>query len=165
MEKLIVTLIVAGIGGFIGIKLKIPAGAMIGAMVFVAIYNIYTGKATIPSNFKTIAQVVVGGIIGLNFTIEAVGDLKEIIIPTIILVVALTLFSIGLGFFIHKVTGLDLMTALFSSSPGGLTDMAIISEAYGADTTKVVGMHLARLVTVIVVIPMLIKLLVNTIKP
>lgn len=159
MEKIIYTLIVAAIGGYVGIKLKIPAGAMIGAMVFVAIYNIKTSQGYIPRDFKLVAQVVVGAMLGLNFNMESILALKKLVLPSIVLVVGLTVFSLLLGILIHKITGLDLVTALFSSSPGGLTDMSLLSEAYGAQTHIVALMHLIRLTTVITIFPILIKFL------
>ncbi|WP_051542066.1 AbrB family transcriptional regulator [Clostridium lundense] len=158
MEKIIYTLIIASIGGVLGIKLKIPAGALVGSMIAVAIYNIYGGKGAMPSNFKLGAQIVVGGMIGLNFTKESIYALKDIIFPAVILVIGLTLLSILLGFAIYKLTGLDLVTALFSSAPGGITDMTLISEAYGADISKVALLHLMRLLSVITILPFLIKI-------
>jgi len=159
MEKIIYTLVIAAVGGYIGIKLKIPAGALIGAMVFVAAYNIKTSQGYIPRDFKLVAQIVVGGMLGLNFNMEAISALKKLILPSIVLVIGLTIFSLLLGILIHKITGLDLVTALFSSSPGGLTDMSLLSEAYGAQTHIVALMHLIRLTTVITIFPIIIKFL------
>jgi uncharacterized protein len=159
MEKIIYTLIIAGIGGYIGVKLKVPAGALIGAMIFVAIYNIKTSQGYIPKDFKLIAQIVVGAMLGLNFNMEAILSLRKLILPSIVLVLGLTIFSLLLGLLIYKITGLDLVTALFSSSPGGLTDMSLLSEAYGAQTHIVALMHLIRLTTVITIFPIIIKFL------
>lgn len=153
MDKIIYTLVIAFIGGFIGIKLKIPAGALIGAMFAVAAYNMYTGKGDIPANFKLIAQIVVGGMIGLNFNTGTISGLKELIVPSFLLAAGLILNSIILGFVISKLTGLDMITALFSSAPGGIADMTLISDAYGADTPKVALLHLVRLISVISMMP------------
>lgn len=158
MDKVLYTILVASIGGIIGIKLKIPAGALIGAMISVAIYNIFTGQGVIPNSFKIFAQILVGGMIGLNFTMDTVCGLKNLILPAAMLVVGLMIFSLCLGLIISKLTGLDLITALFSCSPGGLTDMTIIADEYGAQTPKVALMHLMRLITVITVLPLVIKL-------
>lgn len=155
---------VAAIGGIIGIKLKIPAGALIGAMISVAIYNIASSKAAIPSSFKMGAQILVGGMIGLNFTLEAVTGLKKLILPSIVLVIGLTALCLTLGLIISKVTGIDLVTALFSSSPGGLADMVLISDAYGADTTTVALMHLIRLITVVTLMPIAIRFFTNLVE-
>lgn len=157
MEKVIYTLVVGTIGGYFGIKFKIPAGAMIGAMTFVAIYNIFTSAGQVPDNFKIVAQIVIGSMIGLNFTMDSVSGLKNLIIPSIVLVLGLTALSIILGFIIHKVTGLDLPTALFSSAPGGITDMVIMSESFGAKTHIVALLHLIRLTTVLTILPIVIK--------
>lgn len=163
MEKVLLTLIVAGMGGLIGIKLNIPAGAMIGSMVAVIVLNVSSGKAYIPENFKLVAQMVVGGVIGLRFTRESIADLKEMIVPAIILMIGLLALCVILGYIIHKTTGLDLTTALFSTSPGGIADMSIIAEAYGADVRKVVALHMVRLVSVITLLPIIIKFLVEKI--
>lgn len=164
MGRILITLIVAAAGGLLGVKLKIPAGAMIGAMFSVALFNILSGKASIPVNFRLVAQMVVGGMIGLKFTKETIYQLKELIVPAIILVVGFMIFSVALGYLIYKVTGLELMTALFSTSPGGLTDMTLIADAYGAETPKIAVMHMMRLVSVITILPIVIKALTHYIK-
>lgn len=155
--SIVLTLVIGLIGGIIGTKLKIPAGALIGSMIFVATYNIFTDNAFIPKNFKVIAQILIGSIIGLSFTLNSVMELRKILVPALILVISLTVFSLLLGFAISKLTNIDLITALFGSLPGGLTDMTIISEIYGADTPKVVAMHLSRMLTVVTVVPILIR--------
>ncbi len=167
MDKIIYTLIIGAIGGYLGIKLKIPAGAMIGSMIAVAIYNVFSKNGYVPSNFKLVAQIVIGAIIGLNFTMDSILELKNLIIPSIILVIGLTFFSLLLGLIIFKLTGsslfkmdgLDLPTALFSAAPGGLTDMVIMSESFGAQTHIVALLHLIRLTTVLTVLPLAIKFL------
>jgi len=155
---MIYTLIIACIGGIIGLKLKLPAGALVGSMVFVAIYNIFFENAEIPANFKAIAQIIVGGLIGLYFTKKSVCGLKDLIVPVFILSAGMMASCIILGFIISKLSGLDLVTALFSSAPGGLTDMTLISEAYGADISKVALLHLIRMITVVMILPLIIKL-------
>ena len=156
MEKIIYTLMVAFVGGYIGIRLRMPAGAFVGAMFAVAAFNILSGKGYIPPNFKLVAQIVVGGIIGLNFNMDTVLGLKTLIVPALVLVVGLMGYCIFLGFILSKLTGLDMMTALFSCAPGGLTDMTLISDAYGAQTHKVALLHLVRLITVISAMPLVI---------
>jgi len=161
---IILTLIVAFIGGMVGLKLKIPAGALVGAMIAVALVKIGSGRGELPYNFRIMAQIVVGGMLGLNFTMETVTGLKNLIVPAMIVVIGLTLFSVILGFVLSKLTGMDLTTALFSVSPGGLTDMTLISGAYGADTPTVALLHLMRLLTVITVLPTIIGALMRWVQ-
>jgi len=156
LRKIIYTFALAFAGGYAGIILKIPAGALIGAMFAVGLFNMHTGKGNIPNSFRTLSQITVGGIIGLNFTAETLSSLKYLFAPALILVLGLMLYCILLGFIIHKLSGLDLITSLFSTSPGGLADTAIISDAYGADTPKVALLHLVRLISVISLLPAII---------
>ncbi len=155
MEKVFITLITAGAGGLIGLKLKIPAGALIGAMVAVSVFNIFSGNARIPSELKFIAQVILGGIIGMSINMEAVKGLKTVIVPGLILVAVLFVFSVIAGLIIAKTTGIDLYTALFSCSPGGLSEMTIIADSYGADLSKVVLIHIIRIMSVILFFPVI----------
>ncbi|MDY0236955.1 MAG: AbrB family transcriptional regulator [Gudongella sp.] len=157
MGKIIMTLFVAAVGGLVGIKLKIPAGALVFSMLAVAIYNIYTANAFIPYNFRVMAQIVVGGMIGLRFTKETMVEIKEILIPSIVIILVLTVFSLFLAFVLHKTTGMDIVTALFSTAPGGLTDMSLISDSYGADSPKVAVIHTLRIVLVVTFVPIIIK--------
>lgn len=163
MEKMFYTLLIASIGGLIGLKLKIPAGTLIGSMIFVAVFNISTGNGEISRYIKIMAQIALGAVIGLNFTMDAIIGLKKLIVPAFILIISLMVFCVGLGILISKLSGLDLKTALFSCAPGGLTDMAIIAEAYGAIVPSVVLFHLMRVITVIIILPFVIKYLSNKI--
>ena len=156
MEKTLITLIIAAAGGLLGLKLKIPAGALIGAIVAVSAYNIYSGNAHIPVSLKITAQIILGGIIGLSINMEAVKGLRSVLVPAAILVAVLFIFSVIAGLIISKVTGMDLYTALFSCSPGGLSEMAIIADSYGADIPKVVLVHLIRVLRVVLFFPLII---------
>lgn len=159
MERIGITLLVAIVGGLLGIKLKVPAGALVFSMLAVALYNIYTSNAYIPYNFRVMAQIVVGGMIGLRFTKGTIVEIKEMLLPTILVITVMTLFGFFLAFVLHKATGMDIITALFSTAPGGLTDMSLISDTYGADSPKVAVMHTLRIVLVVTFVPIIIKFL------
>ena len=53
-----ITILIAVIGSYIALKLNFPAGAMIGSLFAVAIFNIITGEAYLPQNIKIITQIV-----------------------------------------------------------------------------------------------------------
>ncbi|SHJ15565.1 hypothetical protein SAMN02745751_01867 [Dethiosulfatibacter aminovorans DSM 17477] len=155
--RILYTLAAASIGGLIGLKLKLPAGAFIGAMFASALYNIILGSGYIPFEMRICAQIVIGAYIGLSFSKESIGQIRDMIGPIIVMVLGLFLASILLGLFVSKVTGVDLVTSMLGSSPGGLTEMSIIADSYDADVSKVVIMHLMRLIGVVVILPALIR--------
>ncbi|MDC7234733.1 MAG: AbrB family transcriptional regulator [Spirochaetales bacterium] len=151
------TILIGITGGIIGIKLKLPAGALFGAMVATAIYNLLCNKGYIPPQLDTVMQIVIGTMIGLNFNLETVKGLKSVFFAAVIMVIGLLVFSLILGWLISRLTGMDLITALFSASPGGLSNIVLISKAYGGQAHIVALLHTLRLVAVVVFMPVIVQ--------
>ncbi|CZQ99927.1 abrb duplication [Trichococcus palustris] len=157
--KLLGTLLVAIIGGWAGIRFRVPAGGMIGSLVAVAIYNYFSQMGYMPPNLKIIGQIIIGGTIGMNFNKNSLAQMKEVFLPALVSVAILLTVGIVVGYILHKVTGIDLITALLGTAPGGLADMTIIAASYGADTIVVASIHLIRLFSVIFLMPIIIRVI------
>lgn len=155
------TILIGIIGSHIALKLKVPAGAMIGALFFVAIFNIFIGGAYLPQNIKIITQIATGTFIGAKITLADIKGLKEIFFPAILLVVIMAIFNFIMGFFIYITTDIDIVTALFATAPGGITDISIISYDFGADSAKVAILQLIRMVSVVCILPFIIKFVIK----
>ncbi len=112
MNNLILILLLGCLGGIIGEKLNIPAGSLVGAMILVGIYNVFTSNAVVPKELAFLSQVVIGSAIGLNFTPDIFRLLSKLVIPSLIVVTGLLLMSVVLGLILHKFTGLDIATSL-----------------------------------------------------
>jgi len=150
-------MLIGAAGGIIGLKLKLPAGALFGAMAATAAYHLLTSKGYVPPQANTILQIAIGATIGLNFSMENIKGLGSIFLSAVVMVIGLMIFSLILGFIISKVTGMDLITALFSASPGGLANIVLISDAYGAQAHIVALLHTLRLVSVVFFMPIIVK--------
>lgn len=159
--SLVYTLLAATAGGLLIKKFKVPAGAMIGAMLAVALLGIFTGQAYLPSEIKVVLQIIAGTFIGLGIEKKDVVALKKVIRPAIINVAAVILLTLAMGFLLYYFTDFDLPTALLSCAPGGVVDMALISYDIGADASVVSILQLTRLVSVIVLFPPLITRIVK----
>lgn len=153
----LITLAIATGGSFLARKVKMPAGAMLGAMIGVAIFNIFSGRGFFPEELRTVVQVFSGAMIGSKVAKKDVVELKYIILPTVILLLFMMLMNVTLGFTIYKTGGLDIATALFASSPGGLSDMALLAEELGANSTYVTLLQLIRILTIFSFMPAIIK--------
>lgn len=162
--KLLGTLLVAFIGGWAGIRFRVPAGAMIGSLVAVAIYNYFSQMGYMPANLKIIGQIIIGGTIGMNFNKSSLAEMKQVFLPAIASVFILLTVGMVAGYILHKVTGIDLVTALLGTSPGGLTDMSILAASYEADTIIVSSIHLIRLFSVIFLMPIIVRIISNFIS-
>ena len=112
-----------------------------------------------PANLKIIGQIIIGGTIGMNFTKSSLAEMKQVFFPAVISVVILLTVGVIAGYILHKVAGIDLITALLGTSPGGLTDMTILAAAFEADTIIVSSIHLVRLFSVILLMPIFVRII------
>lgn len=160
----IVTILIGVIGSYFAIRVKIPAGAMVGSLFFIAIFNIFKGEAYLPQNIKIITQIATGIFIGSKITLEDIKGLKETLFPAVLLVTFMAVFNFIMGFFIYLTTEIDIVTALFATAPGGITDISIISYDFGADSAKVAILQLIRMVSVVGILPFVIKFVVKKIN-
>lgn len=154
-----ITILVGMLGAGIGLKLKVPAGAMIGSLFSVAVFNILTDSAYLPESYKIITQISTGTFIGAKITFDDIKGLKKVFFPAFLMVVLMGVFNIFMGMLIHYLTSIDIVTALFATAPGGIADMTIISYDFGADSSKVAVLQLIRLISVVTIIPVIIKFL------
>ncbi len=73
--NLLLTILVAAAGSYLFYKFRIPAGALIGAIIFSAALNIITGVGTFPGFMKTVLQAVAGAFIGQRVTRNDLAEL------------------------------------------------------------------------------------------
>lgn len=149
--------LLAALGGFLFYKMKMPAGAMIGSMIFVAVFNIFTGEAYFPAESKVLSQAVAGAFIGMGMTRELFRGLRALLKAALMVTVVMQVTGLTIGMVFYRITGFDIKTALLSCSPGGIVDMTLISMDMGADTAIVAAVHTIRLLVVVSVFPPLMK--------
>ena len=153
---LLLTLLVGSVFGLIAIKLKIPAGLMVGGIIGVAILNIIFDVAYMPNQTTIVVQIVAGAFIGCTMEKSDLRRLPKIIKPAAIMLGALLILNLTAGFLIYFLSPLDLVTSLMSVVPGGVSDTPIIAVDMGADGPKVAVMQLARQILGIGIFPALI---------
>lgn len=151
----------AAAGGVIVYLTGINAGALIGGMIGSAVFCVAHQKQTYPLRLKNVLQIGSGAYIGVKFTWQLVRDLNQLLVPFCIMAVGIFVFTIITAFLIHKLAHIDLPTALISSSPGGISEMVLLTDELGADTTTVGILHTIRLVVVIVLFPYMIEVLLH----
>ena len=157
MENVLLTIIIATLVGYIFLKLKVPGGMMVGSIIGVSLLNITTGSALMLPAAKVSAQIIAGAFIAGGLEKTDLKRLKSIVKPAIILLVGMLILNIAAGFLIYIFSPLDLVTSLMCAVPGGISDMPIISEEMGADSSKVAVMQFIRLIFGIGVFPFLIS--------
>lgn len=142
------TVVVAAATGLTLQKLNFPAGAMVGALIGVGVLNIVTGHALMPSSVKILTKTVAGLFVGMNMTLEMVGNMKRLFRPVLVLVGVIFTLCLSVGVLLSRMTGLDAVTALFCVAPGGLTDMTLMTMDMGGDAAVVAVLQVLRLLSV-----------------
>ncbi len=156
---MVVSSMVAIAGGYVFNHINFPAGAIVGAIFSIILLNLVTDKAAYPSYLKTAVQLLAGCYIGSKMTSQFLSEIPTLAIPLVVLILELFFMAFVTAYIIHKLTKLNFATALFSSTPGGITEMSIISEEMGLDTPKIVLMHTCRIIAVLSILPSLVRIL------
>ena len=155
--NLILTLIIAILGGYLASKKKVSAAYMLGALFLVALFNICSNKAFLPNYFKFITQIATGTFIGSKFRSEDIKMLKKVIIPGMTMVLLMITFSFILSYLMSTFLGIDNLTSFFATAPGGIMDISLIAYDFKANTSQVALLQLIRLISVISFVPFFTK--------
>lgn len=159
LVNLLLTLFVGSICGFTGFFLNIPAGTMMFSLLGTLVFHLITERGYLPTPIKYTTQLLTGGLIGQTITIAALSGLSRALFPAFIIVIGFILITLVLGSILSKATDLDLATALFACAPGGATDLALISEDFGAHPATVSIIQLPRVIGVIFLYPIAVQFL------
>ncbi len=162
-------MVLCGIVGGVGfIWLKIPGGAMVGAMAGTILYLMFLGPGArvpeFPPLFQSVVYIAMGILIGSVFRPELFelfwSKWPVIVISTLIL---LTGGFIG-AILLYKSGLLTPTGAYLASSPGGLNAVAGIANQMGSEAPLVVLCQTVRLYTVLITAPFIGKLLHSFLK-
>jgi uncharacterized protein len=147
------------IGGILGISLGLPAGSMLGALLIIAVLKIIGLQMPPPSTrMIEFAQIGMGLVIGLTFNQPFTSYLSELWLPLLIISLIQLSSGICLAMAISYFFKWDLLTSLCACSPAGVSQMSVIALELDADPIRVSLMHLVRLVTIILFIPVFLAL-------
>ena len=154
---ILLTACAAILGGYAGLKLRIPAGALIGSMLLTAALNVAFSAAYMPADVKFYTQVATGIYIGAKISRSNLQDLKRILKPALLLLLIMLIFSVCVGLVIYSVSDLSISTALFAMAPGGITDMTLASMDFSAESSVVALIQTLRVIFTTALLPFLIK--------
>lgn len=150
-------LLIASLGGLLGVYLKIPVGALILSLMASSVLKLTKNTAQLNPFIRYIAQVLAGSIIGSTFTRHSLSQIHQLIIPAVLLLASYLLINVLFGTIIYKRGILDLKSALFASSPAGATDISLIAGELGGDMPKIAATQICRTIYTIVVLPNLVQ--------
>ena len=144
------TALVAAVGAWVGIRLRLPAGALMGPLVLgVALEELGMMRLAWPPGVPQAAFLVLGLWVGLLFdraSIKRAGRLFPLVLAS---AVGLTAACAGLGWALTALTSIDGLTAYLATAPGGIDSVAIMALGSGADAPLVLAVQMLRLFAVV----------------
>ena len=150
-------LVAAGAAGLaLGLRLRIPAGQVIGPIIASAIVHL-TGLVTIqpPAIAGVIAQIVIGSSLGARFA----GASPRLLLRTSRLALLGVAWMLGLAIVMaaltHSVTGREPTLYVMSFAPAGVIEMSLIALTLGANPVFVTAHHVIRLFVTVMATPVL----------
>lgn len=156
MNQQIFLYIVCGTAGaFLFRMLHIPGGLMLGATVGgMLVKLLFPGDAEMPSSFFNAAQIAmgicVGAMLSKGMLAELRGHIPEMLVSTGIL--------LGAGFlaalFVAKAMGMDIVSSILATSPGGLNAVIGLSDEPAA-LPKIMAFQMVRLYAILIFVPVL----------
>lgn len=159
---LLVTLGIAAIGSMVGAALDVPAGALLFSMLFVLFSKMtFFPLAQLPMWCRRAAQILSGCVIGTRMYYEDLIQLRQIIIPVVVLLTAYLINCILTGLLLSKYFKMDRKEGMLCVSPAGATEMAMIAGDLGVDSPQLILIQICRLISVLSIFPQVIAILAN----
>lgn len=153
IKSFLLTMLIAGCGGVLFAVIQFPLAWLIGAMLATTIASIAGVRVWVPQWLRITMIAVLGIMLGSAFSPEMVAEMGRWIMPLVVLALFVLLVTfVGAAYF-NKVAGYDPVTAYFSATPGGMTEMALVGEQYGADIRVISLGHATRVLITVGTIP------------
>ncbi len=103
-------------------------------------------------------EVGIGTVIGTSLTKDSLVELQNLWKPAILITFTLVLTGLAIGLWTSRLLKLDVITTILGAAPGGISGMSLVGTEYGVGA-PVATLHAVRLITVLLIIPIIVKLL------
>ena len=163
LGRLLFTLAMTGSGAFIFHQLGVPAGIMVGAMLFAVIASLSGARIHFRSSgVFGILLVGVGIMISDNISAQTLEVLlyNNLAWPMFLSTMLIVLSSFLVAYIIHRVSGWDYPTSFLATAPAGLTLMTTLALNYGKNPLHVSSLHLCRLIVLKTTVPLIFMFLI-----
>ena len=152
-QGMTISLLAAVIGLFVGRRLKLPAGQLMGPLIMAALVNL-SGLTTInlPNSLIIIAQIVIGTSLGTQFSRLNKSMLVRAIGLSFVSVSVMMLIGVTICLILSYSKQFPFDLLLISFAPGGLTEMSLIALTLSANPALVSLHHLYRIILTVVLL-------------
>ncbi len=155
LRRFVFALLIGLVGGAIFAWLDLPLPWMLGALAATMGASLTGVDIAVPQAARKLVIAVVGVILGSSFTGDRIVNLSEWLPSLAVMPVYVLVLGAVILFYLRKISGFDHKTGFFAATPGGLSEMVILSDQLGGDLRSVALFHSARLILIVFSIPLL----------
>ncbi|NEK60505.1 AbrB family transcriptional regulator [Geodermatophilus sabuli] len=139
--------------------LRIPVPALLGSLLVAAVLDLsgLSRGAQLPAPLETVAFLLIGLAVGLNFTRESLRTIGRALPLALAVIVGVIVGCAGLGAVLTLTTGASALDAYLATTPGGLYAVLATARDGGADATFVLAVQVLRLFVMLLSAPLLAR--------
>lgn len=158
MKKKLVVCISAICGGLFLNYLGIPAGALIGSLLGTATSQMAMDiNLDISPMLKCSTRMIMGSYIGLSITLEGIRQIRSVLGAALVTIIGMIFVAALATYILHRFFKFELVEAFLSCLPAGLSEIGMNAEEFKVDPLQLTTIHLMRLISTLVVIPILVS--------
>jgi membrane AbrB-like protein len=149
----LLSLVIGTTGGALFYYWRLPLPWMLGSMIFVSVCALSGVPVRRYMPLRNVMVAVLGVLLGSFFT---VGIFSELLTwgGAILIMIGYVVVTTAISLFVFRTLGyMDVTTAYFSSTPGGLGVMVLAGEEAGGDHRLIPVAHATRVFMVVLTIP------------
>ncbi len=146
--------------GLVFVKLKVPAGFVLGAMAAATVAKLcglYT--ASMPPVLTVITFVLTGAVIGSRFSGISRGELVSAAVGGLIATAMTVAIVTAIAFGVSLLVDMPFGQIWLGLSPGALEGMGALGVALGYDTAFIAAHHVIRLLLLTFAIPLVVMMI------
>ena len=157
------TIGLAGVGALLGIRLRIPAGALIVPLAITAlggVLGLYNDLQP-PEIVREPAFIIIGLAVGLGFDLPVLRRIVKAAPAAIAAIIAIIAACGALSVLLDATTRVSLLNAYLATTPGGIIAVLVPAFASGANTSLVIAVQGVRLFLMVLAAPILVRHLIQ----
>jgi len=159
MERMLFIVIFGVGGGILAKKVGMPGGAVVGSMLGAGLTAIILpGRFVLPDTMATAIQIMLGVSLGMTFDRSFLTLCGQVLPMAILSTVVLLSVAVLMAYIAQRLGLVDFATALFGFSPGGMSGMSLLAQTEGYNTAVVAFLHVVRIFTLFLLVPVLGRL-------
>jgi membrane AbrB-like protein len=152
--KLAETLLIGAIGGAVLTAVGMPAGWLSGSMIAVAIAALAGRPITVPAPFAQVVFVLIGISLGGAVTPETLRGVATWPVSVVLLCVGMICAMFGSAAYLRTVHGWSMLSGLFGSAPGALSQVMAYATQYHSDLAGIAIVQTIRVVILTALLPL-----------